>query len=108
MNTAKEKPQVPANGTKGLDTNSRSNPIAASAARQRALVLKHLREAGAAGRSTLELRYTDGIYHPPARILELRDHGFEITTIREWQTGPDGVRHKVGRYHLISEAGGAL
>jgi hypothetical protein len=108
MDIAKEKPQVPADGTKGLDSNSQRNPIAASAAKQRALVLKLLREAGAAGRSTLELRYTDGIYHPPARVLELRDLGFEITTTREWQAGPDGIRHMVGRYHLISESGGAL
>jgi len=43
-----------------------------------------------------------GIYHPPARILQLRKQGYKISTI--WQTivAENGDKHRVGFYVLCS------
>lgn len=43
-----------------------------------------------------------GIYHPPARILQLRQQGHKINTI--WQTivAENGDKHRVGCYVLCS------
>ncbi len=45
------------------------------------------------------MRYLD-VYHCPARILELRSHGYRIVT--HWQTivTEAGARHRVGLYML--------
>jgi len=43
-----------------------------------------------------------GIYHPPARILQLRQQGHKINTI--WQTivAENGDKHRVGCYVLCT------
>lgn len=45
-------------------------------------------------------RYLD-IYHPPARVLQLRKAGVNIVTTREPVETESGKVHRVGRYSLI-------
>jgi Helix-turn-helix domain len=55
--------------------------------------------------NTFELsRYLD-VYHPPARILQLRKAGHEIVT--HWQTVVTecGRKHRIGLYVLEARAG---
>jgi hypothetical protein len=49
-------------------------------------------------------RYLD-VYHPAGRIKDLRDDGHKITTIWTITETEAGVRHRVGRYLLLREAG---
>lgn len=44
-----------------------------------------------------------GVYHPPARVLQLRKKGYPIDTV--WQTivAENGDKHRVGCYLLRSE-----
>lgn len=51
------------------------------------------------------MRYLD-VYHCPARVLQLRKMGYQITT--HWQTviTEAGVKHRVGLYVLNSQQGG--
>ena len=66
-----------------------------------------LREALSRGSVTTfeAMRHLD-IYHPPARIWQLRRNGTSITT--HWQTilTEARVKHRVGRYVLNPLAGG--
>lgn len=50
--------------------------------------------------NTFEASRGLGVYHPPARILQLRKQGYPIETI--WQTivAENGDRHRVGCYLL--------
>jgi Helix-turn-helix domain len=47
-------------------------------------------------------RYLD-VYHPPARILQLRRRGLKILTLWKSVLTEAGVRHRVGLYVLKSE-----
>jgi len=69
-----------------------------SAATQRARLLAILQELGSA--STFELSRFADIYYPPARKLELVNHGHEILTIRREALTEAGVMHTVGVYIL--------
>jgi Helix-turn-helix domain len=68
-----------------------------SAATQRARILKALQHYSL---TSFELmRYLD-IYHPPARILELRRSGCEILTSWKLELTESGKAHRVGLYVL--------
>ncbi|PXV72360.1 helix-turn-helix domain-containing protein [Nitrosomonas eutropha] len=67
---------------------------------QRQLILEVLR-AGPA--STLDLR-SKGVMHPAGRLMELRLKGCLIDTHWSWEFDSAGIRHRQGRYVLLSEA----
>ncbi|MCW5144302.1 helix-turn-helix domain-containing protein [Burkholderia cenocepacia] len=54
--------------------------------------------------STLDARHKIDVMHPAARVMELRRLGHEIETIWSHETTPEGGKHRVARYHLMSEA----
>ncbi|MBB5203935.1 hypothetical protein HNQ51_001228 [Inhella inkyongensis] len=55
--------------------------------------------------TTFELSRCLDVYHPPARIKELRQAGHNIVTLRETVTTEAGVKHSLGKYVLLREAG---
>lgn len=59
-------------------------------------------------RTTAELRERHGIMHPGGRVMELREAGYDIATLREWLDNPPYRHKKVARYVLLREAGHAL
>ncbi|MBA6234066.1 MULTISPECIES: helix-turn-helix domain-containing protein [unclassified Colwellia] len=69
-----------------------------SSATQRAQILSYLKAQGSA--TTLDLRNELHILSPAPRILELREQGYRIVTVRENQVTPDGKKHLVARYIL--------
>jgi hypothetical protein len=50
--------------------------------------------------NTFEASRGLGIYHPPARILQLRKNGFCIDTIWQVIEAENGDKHRVGCYLL--------
>ncbi|MES2661717.1 MAG: helix-turn-helix domain-containing protein [Pseudomonadota bacterium] len=40
------------------------------------------------------------VYHPPARIFELRKAGYQIATIWDNWTSEYGIKHRIARYVL--------
>ena len=69
-------------------------------------LLKALIDFGPTGVTSYYANTELGIYHPPARIKQLRDQGHKIVT--EWQTiESDSCQpRRVARYALISLAQG--
>ncbi len=53
--------------------------------------------------NTFEASRGLGVYHPPARILQLRKKGFCIETIWQVIEAENGDKHRVGCYVLRSE-----
>ena len=53
--------------------------------------------------STIQARRELDILHPAGSVKELREKGFEILTLWQWEPTDSGKRHKVGLYALISE-----
>lgn len=47
-----------------------------------------------------EAREQLDIYHPPARIFELRKAGYQIATIWDNWTSEQGIKHRIARYVL--------
>jgi hypothetical protein len=80
----------------GTHQNKQLNDV--SSATQRAQILSYLKMHGSA--TTLEIRNELHILSPAPRILELRERGESILTIRENQPTPDGKEHYVARYVL--------
>jgi hypothetical protein len=68
---------------------------------QCARALKRMRDGPV---TTYELRRKHDIYDPPSRVLQLRKHGHEITTLWQRVRTEAGVVHRVGQYCLIKEA----
>lgn len=71
---------------------------------QRRRLLLALRNAPV---STITARKELDIMHPAGRIKELREQGFDIQTLWQWQPTDSGKPHRVGLYCLISEVGAA-
>lgn len=65
-------------------------------------ILKALIKAGSTGLSTIECRHVLDVMCPAARIMELRRRGYNIKTIWSVERTPEGYKHRVGRYLLIS------
>ena len=60
-----------------------------------------LRVLAISPQSTIDLRHSYGVMMPAARIKELRNMGFEISTVRVTETTPDNISHKgVAKYVL--------
>lgn len=78
--------------------NQKGNSFAA----QRRQILEALREGPL---TTLEARERLGIMHPAARVMELRDAGFHIETLRQWEADTTGREHKQAQYVLLGEGG---
>jgi hypothetical protein len=55
--------------------------------------------------TTFELMRGLDVYHAPARIRDLREAGHNIITLRQTVTTEAGVKHRVGLYVLVPEAG---
>jgi len=53
--------------------------------------------------TTLEARRRLDCLHPAARVMELRNLGFLISTIWQVDHTPEGMPHRVARYCLLSE-----
>ena len=43
------------------------------------------------------------IYHPPARIFELRQAGYLINTVWDSWTSEHGIKHRIARYVLTQK-----
>lgn len=76
-----------------------------NATAQRARLLAYLRNVGPI--TTLQARNELGVMHPSARLLELRKAGYNIQSLRSWDTDAAGNRHWQGLYVLLSSKGGA-
>jgi hypothetical protein len=57
-------------------------------------------------KSTIQLRRDGDILAPAARILELKQRGFDIFTERVQEATDCGKLHSVARYVLMRETGG--
>jgi len=68
---------------------------------QRDRILIGLRMRGSL--STLEARSEFDVMHPAARVMELREEGYQIHTVWTRGTTPEGFQHRVARYHYIGE-----
>ena len=74
-----------------------------SAAAQRLRALDMLRTGP---KSTIQLRRDGDILAPAARVLELKNRGFDIMTQWVRQATDCGKLHRVALYVLLKEAGG--
>lgn len=50
--------------------------------------------------TTLQAREQLGIQHPAGRVLELRESGIYIQTLKTWETDISGKSHLVAQYAL--------
>lgn len=98
-------------GSRGVQSENQSNIQrnyrAATTANQRAIILKALRNTKD-GLTTFGIRVGFDIPHPGARIMELRDRGYEIVTAWDEDSMPGGELHRVARYVLMPERQGRL
>ena len=72
-----------------------------SAHNQRLKLLDWLLEKGSI--TTAQAREGLDVYFPPARIFELRDAGYQITTVYETWISQYGIKHTIGRYVLMQK-----
>jgi hypothetical protein len=68
---------------------------------QRQRILDHLRICPL---TTLDARYTLDVLHPAARVMELRQAGFKIVTVRVVADNGSGRPHSVAKYVLQPSA----
>ena len=83
-----------------IENDHAVNSISTSLAAQRARLLKHLREVGPI--TTQRARDRLNIYHAPARVYELRNAGYRISTTWVWERDHLDRLHRVGRYALLA------
>ena len=72
-----------------------------SAHNQQLKLLDYLLERGAI--TTREAREKLDIYHPPARIKELRNAGYLINTVMVNWTSEYEIKHRIAKYVLIQK-----
>lgn len=65
---------------------------------QRARLLERLRQGPV---STLDARALLDVLHPAARVMELREQGYQIETLWSRELSPCGRLHRVARYVLL-------
>lgn len=97
----------PKNKAFELDTQNASgktlHPHNTSVSNQRAIILAALKESP---KTTVELRHDYGIMQPAPRIFELKQRGYNITSLFVNCFTPDGIKHHaVAKYVLVSKAG---
>ena len=95
----------PKNKAVELDTQTASSktlhPHNTSVSNQRAIILEALTESP---KTTVELRHNYGIMQPAPRVLELKQRGHNITSLRVNCYTPDGIKHhSVAKYVLVSK-----
>jgi hypothetical protein len=96
------------NATPNQVSSALINSKDTSAATQRNQILTHLKTTPSL--NTLELREL-GFISPAPRILELKERGYNIKSIREDVRTPDGRLHRgIARYYLsyVPPANGLL
>ncbi|WP_151448500.1 helix-turn-helix domain-containing protein [Lacisediminimonas profundi] len=69
-----------------------------SVSAQRARLLDQLRQGPV---STLDARAVLDVMHPAARVMELREQGYQIETLWSREPSPCGRLHRVARYVLL-------
>lgn len=79
------------------ETNFNDN----SAFNQRLKLLDYLLEHGSI--TSQKARELLDIYHPPARIKELRQAGYLINTVWDNWTSDYAIKHRVARYVLVQK-----
>ncbi len=99
-----EKKATPNNEAALKELPSKANPRN-SAAAQRLRTIDLLRTGP---KSTIQLRRDGDILSPAARVLELKNRGFEIVTHWVHQTTDCGALHRVALYVLMRETGGSV
>lgn len=50
--------------------------------------------------TSIQAREQLDIYHPPARIFELRHAGYQIATVMDSWTSEHGIKHRISSYVL--------
>ncbi len=82
-------------------SNNNAHSIENSAAAQRWRILQWLRQVGTL--TTLEARRELDVLHPAARVMELRNAGFNIETTWGYDHNGDGRPHRVARYAMLAK-----
>lgn len=77
------------------------HPHNTSLSNQRAIILEALTESP---KTTVELRHDYGIMQPAPRILELKQRGHNIASLRVDSCTPDGVKHKAVALYVLRGA----
>lgn len=85
------------------NTDQTSNVESLSTEAQRARVLAHLLLSQTL--TTLYARHSLNVMHPAARVMELRQAGHKIITLRRKDTDTAGRSHSVAEYVLMSGGG---
>lgn len=80
-----------------------NDKLSTSAGSQRLRLLSALRESAGKGVTSHFANIELGIYHPPARIKELRCSGYRIETLWEKIETERCKARKVARYVLLAE-----
>jgi len=76
-------------------------PHNTSLSSQRAIILEALKESP---KTTVELRHDYGIMQPAPRILELKQRGHYITSLRVTSYTPDGIKHRAVALYVLRGA----
>lgn len=84
--------------------SSLKKPNGTSSAIQRSRILQALELAGSQGMSTINLREELDIMHPGGRVMELREAGHRIETVRTVAQNAQGRTHQCARYVLLAPA----
>jgi hypothetical protein len=85
--------------TSSNESSALLNNKGTSAETQRLQILAHLKRTPSI--NTLEFREL-GFISPAPRILELKERGYRIESIRETVVTPDGREHRgIARYYLL-------
>ncbi len=92
------------NAAQGLQTlaassqHTQENSTGNSAEAQRQRILARLRISPL---TTLEARRDLDVLHPAARVMELRDAGYDIDTVWTHDLNGEGRPHRVAQYILL-------
>ncbi|MDF1817654.1 MAG: helix-turn-helix domain-containing protein [Immundisolibacteraceae bacterium] len=100
----KSKEDTPRQESSPQSENANGN----AAHQQRTRILAALTEAGAQGRTTIDMREQLDIMHPSGRIMELREMGYRIETVWTVTRNAQGCQHRCARYVLIRKTIGAV
>ena len=96
-----KKPDGAAGRTSGSPKTCKPDGSNVTAAAQRARLLAALKHRVL---TTLQARRELDVLHPAARVMELRDGGYPITTTWTHDTTSEGHTHRVACYQLVGEA----
>ena len=98
--TINKKPGGAGGRTPGLPDSFKRDLTNSNAAVQRARLLAALKRRAL---TTLQARRELDVLHPAARVMELRDDGYQIVTTWTYDATTEGHLHRVARYQLTGE-----